>query len=81
MEEIYKENPEIITNIFDMMEKFTDRFEFIENQLWKCDKTMKQNQNTVDKHETDNEELNQNNIYIENIWKFWQQILNIRRLK
>ena len=37
MEEIYKENPEIITKIFDVMEKFTDRFEFIENQLWKCD--------------------------------------------
>ena len=27
-----------------------------------CDKTMKQHQNTVDKHETDNDELNQNNI-------------------
>jgi hypothetical protein len=33
MEELYKENPEIITKIFDMMEKFTHRFEFIENQL------------------------------------------------
>ena len=33
MEEIFNENPEIITKIFDMMEKFTERFEFIENQL------------------------------------------------
>ena len=33
MEEIYEENPEIITKMFDMMEKFTERFEFIENQL------------------------------------------------
>ena len=27
------ENPEIIERIFDMMEKFTEIFEFIENQL------------------------------------------------
>ena len=33
MEEIVNENPEIITKFFDMMEKFTERFEFIENQL------------------------------------------------
>ena len=26
-------NPEIIERIFDMMEKFTERFEYIENQL------------------------------------------------
>ena len=33
MEEINEESPEIITRIFDMMEKFSERFEFIENQL------------------------------------------------
>ena len=33
IEEVYNENPEIITRMFDMMEKFTERFEFIENQL------------------------------------------------
>ena len=32
-EEIYNENSEIITRMFDMMEKITERFEFIENQL------------------------------------------------
>ena len=34
IEEVYNENPEIITKMFDMMEKFTERFEFIKNQLW-----------------------------------------------
>ena len=33
MEEINEESPEIITRIFDMMEKFSERFELIENQL------------------------------------------------
>ena len=33
MEEIIDNNPEMITRIFDMMEKFAERFELIENQL------------------------------------------------
>jgi rubredoxin len=33
MEEIIDDSPEIITRIFDMMEKFAERFELIENQL------------------------------------------------
>ena len=33
IEQNFDENPEIITKLFDMMEKFTERFEFIENQL------------------------------------------------
>ena len=32
-EEINDESPELITRIFDMMEKFSERFELIENQL------------------------------------------------
>ena len=31
--EIVNENPEIIDRIFIMMEKFSERFEYIENQL------------------------------------------------
>ena len=45
MEEIFNENLEIITIIFDMMNKFIERFEFMENQLWKRDKTMTGNKN------------------------------------
>ena len=33
IEQNVDENREIITKLFDMMEKFTERFEFIENQL------------------------------------------------
>ena len=29
----FNENPEIITKMFDMMEKLTERFEYIENQF------------------------------------------------
>ena len=38
IEEISNENLEIITKIFDMMGKCTERFELIEDQLYICNK-------------------------------------------
>ena len=34
IEVINQESPNFIARIFDMMEKFNERFELIENQLW-----------------------------------------------
>ena len=34
-EEIDNENSEIMTRMFDMTEKMTERFEVIEDQLWR----------------------------------------------
>ena len=66
MEEIYKKNQEMITKIVDMRKNLQNGLNFYENQLWKCDKTMRQNentknQNTVDKNKIDNDETQQTN--------------------
>ena len=53
MEEIYKENQEIITKIVDMMDKFIEWFELIEDHLWQCDKTMTRNENTQNPNTAD----------------------------